>query len=126
MNKAVALINSPGRMTVLAVLCASLALPAFAAPADVVISQVYGAGGNNGAVKNKDFIELFNRSGTAVRLNGMSVQYQSATGATWQATALPNFSLQPGQYFLVTGASGASGTEAVAIPPRGSTQGARP
>ena len=120
MKKPVALINSPGRMTVLAVLCASLALPAFAAPADVVISQVYGAGGNNGAVKNKDFIELFNRSGTAVSLNGMSVQYQSATGTTWQATALPNFSLQPGQYFLVTGASGASGTEVGAADQAGS------
>jgi predicted extracellular nuclease len=79
------------RLSVLAALLAGLAAaqPALATPADVVISQVYGAGGNNGAAWNRDFIELFNRSGAAVSLAGMSVQYQSATGTTWQATALP-------------------------------------
>jgi predicted extracellular nuclease len=111
MKKLVAPIPSPGRLTVLAALLAGLATPALATPADVVISQVYGAGGNNGASWNRDFIELFNRSAKNVSLNGMSVQYQSAGGTSWQATALPNVTLVPGQYFLVTGAGGAVGTE---------------
>ena len=106
-------IQSPGRKTVLAGLIAGLgfglATPALAAPANVVISQVYGAGGNAGASYNKDFIELFNRSDAEVDLSNMSVQYQSATGTSWSnLTVLTNVKLQPGQYYLVTGASGTS------------------
>ncbi|HEY3485839.1 MAG TPA: lamin tail domain-containing protein, partial [Ilumatobacteraceae bacterium] len=73
----------------------------------VVISQVYGGGGNAGATFTHDFIELFNRGTTPVSLNGWSVQYTSATGtgnfgsATNLITPLPDVTLQPGQYFLV-------------------------
>jgi predicted extracellular nuclease len=111
MKNFVASITPPARLGVLAALLASLAAPVFAAPGNVVISQVYGAGGNNGAAWNRDFIELFNRSGAPVSLGGMSVQYQSATGTTWLVTALPAVTLQPGQYFLVTGAGGATGAD---------------
>ncbi|MEH6437232.1 ExeM/NucH family extracellular endonuclease [Massilia sp. DD77] len=91
------------RRTLLATLLAGFAASAFAAPGgNVVISQVYGGGGNNGATWNRDYIELFNRSGAPVSLANMSVQYQSAAGTTWQAIALPNVSLRAGEYFLVT------------------------
>jgi hypothetical protein len=101
-------IQSPGRKTVLATLVAGLsfAAPAFATPGDVVISAVYAGGGNANAPYTRDFIELFNRSGASISLGGMSVQYQSATGTAWSATALPNVSLAPGQYFLVAEATG--------------------
>ena len=33
----------------------------------IVISQVYGGGGNTGATYKNDFIELFNRGATPVR-----------------------------------------------------------
>lgn len=112
-------IHSPGRLTVLAALLAGFAAPAFAA-GPVVVSQIYGAGGNAGAAWNRDFIELFNRSSEPVSLAGMSVQYQSATGTTWQATALPSFVLQPGQYFLVGGAGGATGTDIGSVDQTGS------
>lgn len=36
----------------------------------VVISQVYGGGGNSGAAIKSDFIELFNRGNSTVSLNG--------------------------------------------------------
>jgi len=49
---------------------------------DVVISQVYGAGGNSGASFQNDFIELFNRGNAAVNLSGWAVQYAGATGTT--------------------------------------------
>jgi predicted extracellular nuclease len=112
-------IHSPGRLTVLAALLAGFAAPAFAA-GPVVVSQIYGAGGNAGAAWNRDFIELFNRSSEPVSLAGMSVQYQSATGTTWQATALPSYVLQPGQYFLVGGAGGATGTDIGSVDQTGS------
>jgi predicted extracellular nuclease len=99
-------INSPGQMTVLAALLAGLCAPAFAS--DVVISQVYGGGGNGGATYTNDFIELFNSGASAVNLAGMSVQYAAAGGNTWQVTNLPAFSLQPGQYFLVSENSNAA------------------
>ena len=69
---------------------ALLALLSFAgtAQAQVVISQSYGGGGNSGATYKNDFIELRNNGTVAVDLSGWSVQYASATGSTWQVTAL--------------------------------------
>ncbi|WP_229507949.1 hypothetical protein [Massilia sp. Dwa41.01b] len=40
----------------------------------------------------------------------MSLQYQSAAGTTWQAGALPDVTLAPGQYFLVAGSAGTGAT----------------
>jgi 2',3'-cyclic-nucleotide 2'-phosphodiesterase (5'-nucleotidase family) len=78
----------------------------YAASPDVVISQVYGGGGNTGANYKNDFIELYNRGTAAVSLSGWSVQYASATGSSWQVTPLSSVSLQPGQYYLVQEAAG--------------------
>jgi uncharacterized protein (TIGR03437 family) len=74
----------------------------------LAISQVFGGGGNSGALYTNDFIEIFNRGNTAVSLNGLSVQYSAATSTSgsFSVTTLPNVSLQPGQYFLIQEASG--------------------
>ena len=86
---------------------------AFAA-GNLVISQVYGGGGNAGASYTHDYIEIFNRGNVSVPLNGMSVQYASATGTgnfgatTTQITELPSVALLPGQYFLIQEASNAA------------------
>jgi hypothetical protein len=69
--------------------------------ANLVISQVYGGGGNSGAPYRSDFIEIFNRGNTTVNLSGWSVQYASDTATTWAVTNLTNVTLQPGQYYLV-------------------------
>src|SRR6185295_167638 len=80
---------------------------------DIVISQVYGGGGNTGAQYRNDFIELFNRGTSTVSLTGWSVQYTSSTGtglfggATNLITPLSG-SLAPGQYLLIQEAAGAS------------------
>jgi hypothetical protein len=79
----------------------------------VVISQVYGGGGNSGAPYTNDYIELFNRGTVAQNLYGWSLQVASATGTSWFPVALPNFTLQPGQYYLIQGINGANG---VALP----------
>lgn len=86
------------------------------AQAQVVISQVYGGGGNNGARYKSDFIELHNNGTSAVDLNGWSVQYNSAAGtAAWQRTALTG-SIQPGGYYLIKQADGTGGTDALPTP----------
>ncbi|WP_432382760.1 lamin tail domain-containing protein [Duganella sp. P38] len=72
----------PPARTVLAVaLLGALSASALAA-APVVISQVYGGGGNSGANYKADFVELFNRSDAPVSLAGWSVQYGSSGGST--------------------------------------------
>jgi predicted extracellular nuclease len=88
--------------------------PAAAVSPNVVISQVFGGGGNMGAPYQNDYIELYNRGAAPQSLNGWSVQYTSATGtgsfgsSTNLLTELPNVSLQPGQHFLVREAAGTS------------------
>ena len=86
-----------------------LGQPAAAVSTTVVISQVYGGGGNAGATFKNDFIELFNRGATTLNLTGWSVQYGSATGSTWSPTPLSG-TIQPGQYYLVQEAPGAGGS----------------
>lgn len=75
----------------------------------LVISQVYGGGGNSGATLKNDFLELFNRGTTAVNVAGWSVQYTSASGTTWQVTPLSG-TIPSGGYYLVQEAAGAGGT----------------
>jgi hypothetical protein len=95
------------------------AAPAAAVSQNLVISQVYGGGGNSGAPYTHDFVELFNRGTTAVSLAGMSIQYASATGtgnfgsSNTLLTELPSVTLQPGQYYLIQQAGGTTG---VALP----------
>ncbi|HEY4207399.1 MAG TPA: choice-of-anchor J domain-containing protein [Puia sp.] len=75
--------------------------------ARVVINQVYGGGGNSGSVFTNDFIELFNDDDTTVNLNGWSVQYASATGASWQVTPLTG-TIPPHGYYLVEESAGST------------------
>lgn len=104
----------------------ALALPArfapfiqtsYAAPStNIVISQIYGAGGNSGALRTHDYIELFNRGAVPFTMTGWSLQYTSATGTggfgatATQITELPTVTLNPGQYYLVQEAGGAVGS----------------
>ncbi len=92
------------------------------AASDMVISQVYGGGGNTGAPYSNDFVELFNRGTTPANLAGWSLQYASATGtgnlgaSATQLTELPSLTLQPGQYLLVQEAPGAAATAPLPTP----------
>ena len=90
-------------------LACALAL-AGTAQAQVVISQVYGGGGNSGATYRNDFIELRNNGASAVSLAGWSVQYTSATGSTWSGRTVLSGSIAPGGYYLVQQAAGSGGS----------------
>ena len=75
----------------------------------IVISQIYGGGGNTGALYKNDFVEIFNRGTTTADLAGWSVQQASATGTTWNVAAIcPSGQclLTPGRYFLLAEGSG--------------------
>jgi DNA/RNA endonuclease G (NUC1) len=75
----------------------------------VLISQIYGGGGNSGSTLKNDFIELFNPGTTAIDLTGWSVQQTSASGTSWSVTALSG-TIQPGKYYLVQEAAQGGGS----------------
>jgi uncharacterized repeat protein (TIGR01451 family) len=83
----------------------------------VVISQVYGGGGNASATYTNDFIEIFNRGTTTIdfSVTPYSVQYAAATSNfTTNKTDITSGVLLPGHYFLVQQASG--GAAGVVLP----------
>ena len=65
-----------------------LSQPAAAVSTTVVISQVYGGGGNTGATLRNDFIELFNRGSAAVDVTGPAesaiIRRSRSSGAMWR------------------------------------------
>ncbi len=75
--------------------------------ATVLVDEVYGGGGNSGAAYNQDFIELVNTGTTPADLTGWAVQYASATGTSWQVTALTG-TIPPGGSYLVGEAFGSN------------------
>jgi len=74
----------------------------------IVISQIFGGGGNSGAPFRNDFIEILNAGNSTTNLSGWSVQYASATASTWSVTPLTSVTLGPGQYYLIQESSGGS------------------
>ncbi len=85
-----------------------------AASTTLVISQVNGGGGGAAGTYLFDYTEIKNISSTPQSLNGLSLYYGSAVGqfasAAGNAFALPNVTLNPGQYFMVqTGPTGSVG-----------------
>jgi hypothetical protein len=110
MRKTFTIWKNPGMVSVLIGLL--FVISASAGWGQVVISQVYGGGGNTGATYTHDFVELFNRGSSVVSLNGLSIQYTSATGTgnfSTNVLVLPNINLNPGQYYLIQMAGGAVG-----------------
>ncbi len=78
----------------------------------LVISQIYGGGGNSGSPSyTYDFIELYNPTNAAIDVSGYSVQYASSGGTGWQVGSLSSGgSIQPGKYFLIKAASQGTST----------------
>jgi Lamin Tail Domain len=97
------------RLLVLLTFVAALLLApaARSASSDMVVSQVYAGGGNSGATYANDFVEIFNRGTTPIDLSTWSIQYASAAGTSWQATALSG-TVQPDRYYLIQLASAAA------------------
>lgn len=90
-------------------LAAAPAAHAIDTASPIVISEVYGGGGNTGATLTHDFIELHNNGSTTIDISGWSVQYASASGTTWSVTQLTG-SIAPGGYYLIAEGKGTGGT----------------
>ena len=104
------------------VLLVLLVQPAGAVSPNLVLSQVYGGGGNSGAQYTNDYIEIFNRGSSSASTAGWSLQYASATGtgnfgaSATQLTELPSIVVAPGQYVLIQEAAGATAAAPLPTP----------
>jgi hypothetical protein len=100
----------------LLVLLAVLALPlAAAAPASgsgsgsIVVGEIYASGGNSGATYANDYVELFNRGGGSVAIDGWTLQYASAASTSRATTALSGTIPAGGRYLVQLASGGANG-----------------
>ncbi|PVG82044.1 nuclease [Nocardioides gansuensis] len=93
------------------------ALPAQANPAGtgLVISEVYGGGGNSGATLTHDFIELYNPTDAAISVEGLTVEYFAASGNPGDSHPLSGSVPAKGHY-LIREAKGNGGTTALPTP----------
>ncbi len=89
----------------------------FAQANHLIISQVYGGGGNSGSVFTNDFVELYNPTPAPVDLSTYSLQYASAASTSAPSgTLVLQGTIQSGKYFLVELAAGAANTGALPTP----------
>ncbi|MGX1934446.1 ExeM/NucH family extracellular endonuclease [Microbacterium resistens] len=96
---------------------ALVAAPAYAdtAGTGVVINEAYLSGGSAGAAFTNKFVELYNPTGAAVSLDGLSLQYRSATGTGNANGVVPlTGEIPAGGHYLVQG--GSNGANGAALP----------
>lgn len=94
-----------------------LSLFTFTAQGQVVISQIYGGGGNTGAPFTHDFVELFNTTSSPIDISGWTLQYASATGSSWSRNTLPAGTIiNANSYFLIQLAAGSGNGVALPTP----------
>lgn len=84
--------------------------------AQIVINEIYGGNGNSGAVFKNNYIVLKNIGTTLVSLTGASIQYAPAIGAFTEYHTLPDFTLGPGETYLIQEAAVEGGVEALPTP----------
>jgi predicted extracellular nuclease len=113
--------SSRARLAVVSSVAIALSGGALLAPASantsgtgLVISEVYGAGGNGGATYNADFVELYNPTDAAISVVGDYIHYRSAAGGSGGSPAALTGSVPAHGHYLIQ--MGAAGTNGVALP----------
>ncbi|HQB28457.1 MAG TPA: lamin tail domain-containing protein [Paludibacter sp.] len=79
---------------------------------DIIITEVYGGGGNSGATYSNDYIELYNTTDNPVDIGGWSVQYytKAGDGVSSNVIEIPaDKSIPARSHFLIQGAGGEFG-----------------
>ncbi|MGD9910622.1 MAG: lamin tail domain-containing protein [Candidatus Izemoplasmatales bacterium] len=76
----------------------------------IIIYEIYGSGGNTGAVYKSDYVILYNTTSSSIDLTGYSIQYASSTGTTFQVQALSG-SIAANGYFVIRLKTGTVGSD---------------
>ncbi|WP_282937315.1 DUF4350 domain-containing protein [Paenibacillus sp. RC67] len=100
-------------------------------PGDIVFSQIYVNGGNSGAFYNTKFFELYNTTNQDIQFNNQwALIYTAASGASFGTGTKLTGTIKAHGYYLVAGASGATGSslpvtpdQTMTLKPSGSTGG---
>ncbi|SJM67999.1 ExeM/NucH family extracellular endonuclease [Microbacterium sp. JB110] len=74
----------------------------------LIISEVYGGGGNSGAPVTHDFVELYNPTGADIDLGGYAVEYRSSSGGSGGIAVLEG-TIESDTHFLLQLAAGSNG-----------------
>jgi|GEM_PF-2381191 len=67
----------------------------------LVISRVFGSGGNNDGVTEYSFFELCNTSDAPMDLGGLALYYKTSGDAAYQTYEFEPFIMEPGSYYLI-------------------------
>ena len=93
----------------------------------VVINEAYLSGGSAGAAFTHKFVELYNPTDAPIALDGMSLQYRSATGVAQFNGVTPLSGTIPAEgYFLVKGATNNDSSTATQLPAADATGSINP
>jgi endonuclease I len=76
----------------------------------IVIYEIYGGGGNTGAIYTNDYVVLKNNTAVSVDLSTYSLQYGSATGSTYSVLNLTGTLYANSYYLIQLSSSGAVGS----------------
>lgn len=77
----------------------------------VVISEIYGGGGNSGSTYKNDFIELYNPTNVDIDLTGWKIQYAAKAGNfSEQNNTELSGTIKANGYYLIQEAKGSGGT----------------
>ena len=83
----------------------------------IVISQIFGAGGNSGSPYNRDYMVLHNKEPSSVNLSGLAIQYTPASGSFSSLNKHDLTGTIPaGGYYLIALASGTNGVDLPVAP----------
>ena len=110
-----ALAAAAGLVTAVTGIALLSSAPASAASTGLVISEAYVNGGSSGATYTNKYVELFNPTGAAISLSGLSLQYRAPGSSGASTTTVPlTGSVSAGGYFTLQG--GSNGANGAAVP----------
>lgn len=92
-----------------------VSIPVFSS-AQIVISEIYGGGGDAGSSFRNDYVILKNIGPENAVLKGATLQYVSFADNSTQYHLLPEINLMPGQTFLIQEGSGGGGVSDLPAP----------
>lgn len=84
----------------------------------LLISEVYGGGGNTNTTYKNDFIELYNYGTTTIDLSTLAVYYAATTATAFNSTnsTVLSGTLASGSYYLIQERAGGAGTTNLPTP----------
>lgn len=84
--------------------------------AQIVINEVYGAGGSSATAYKNDYVELINLGSATATISNATIQYASNTGTFNNYAALPSITLAPGQKYLIEMVANPANANGIALP----------